>query len=71
MFKKLKDKIAEELKDGEQRIQQIAQAAQVCLHFAIFTSRGISHPLTTPMTHSSCHSLPGCRELQFSNLQSP
>jgi len=29
MFKKLKDKIAEEVKSSPQRIQQIAQAAQV------------------------------------------
>lgn len=51
MFKKLKDKIAEELKDGEQRIQQIAQAAQVCLHFAIFLFQGIS-PSSAPPDHS-------------------
>lgn len=29
MFKKLKDKIAEEVKSSPQRIQQFAQAAQV------------------------------------------
>ena len=32
MFKKLKDKIAEEVKSSPSRIQQFAQAAQVPIH---------------------------------------
>lgn len=33
MFKKLKDKLAEEVKSSPQRIQQFAQAAQVLIIF--------------------------------------
>lgn len=41
MFKKLKDKIAEEVKSSPSRIQQLAQAAQVIAinFFAKITSR--------------------------------
>lgn len=50
MFKKLKDKIAEEVKQSPQRIQQMAQeAAQVCFYFPISVrTSGRPLPVTNP-----------------------
>lgn len=63
MFKKLKDKIAEEVKQSPQRFQELAQAAQVCLPtFRSLICYAVEFlvPICDPSHDSNTHRTP-CR----------